>query len=377
MSFRGFSKAISRLPHLLLQKTGRVQQTKDQEFITIIQTFNKSLSTIEKLISDILKYNDSLHSFLQHQRSLIECLTRIAQATDASDAKAVQRRLLDNLTTITTEIDSFLDGRIIKTLEELLGFGKAIATLSKKRSHKLLDYDRYLYDVKELEQIPSRSISEERKLTKKTNLLLLAKDQYDLYNTALKTDLPAFHSLQSSILSPLMDLLIRFQQRLFSLQAECIQSSMASSFEYGDILKEYISSVEPVFKKHQELPLVLYLMGKGGLPDLSGSGASSIRSGYSSTLTMETPTPTSSTPTKEDIPLQRIPQNSSICVAEYDFSSPSTGDLSFKKGDRIEIVEKNDSQDSWWKGRNVTRGNGGGDGGGEALLFPANYVRLL
>lgn len=371
MSFRGFSKAISRLPHLLLQKTGRVQQTKDQEFITIIQTFNKSLSTIEKLISDILKYNDSLHSFLQHQRSLIECLTRIAQATDASDAKVVQRRLLDKLTTITSEIDSFLDGRIIKTLEELLGFGKAIATLSKKRSHKLLDYDRYLYDVKELEQIPSRSISEERKLTKKTNLLLLAKDQYDLYNTALKTDLPSFHSLQSSILSPLMDLLIRFQQRLFSLQAECIQSSMASSFEYGDILKEYISSVEPVFKKHQELPLVLYLMGKGGLPDLSGSGASSIRSGYSPT----TPASTSTTPTKEDIPLQRIPQNSTICVAEYDFISPSTGDLSFKKGDRIEIVEKNDSQDSWWKGRNVTRGNEGR--GGDALLFPANYVRLL
>lgn len=370
MSFRGLSKALSRLPHIILQKTGKAQETKDPEFLSIIQTFNKSLSTIEKLIADILKYNDSLHNFLKHQRYLIESLTRIAQPLEGSEGRVIEKKLLDKMISITNEIDSFLDGRIIRTLEELLSFGKMVSTLSTKRNHKLLDYDRHLYDVKQLELIPSRSISEERKLTKKNNLLLLAKDQYDLYNSALKSDLPIFHSLQSSILAPLMDLLIRFQQRFFQIQLECLENSFV--LEYGDILKEYLTSVEPVMRIHQQLPLVLHLMGKGGPADPSRARREEEDSNTNYHDKKGGPS---------EIPLQQIPpapqrilNSTKVCIAEYDFNSPSGGDLSFKRGDRIEIVEKNDSQDSWWKGRNMDSNSNNSK---EALLFPANYVRLL
>lgn len=38
-------------------------------------------------------------------------------------------------------------------------------------------------------------------------------------------------------------------------------------------------------------------------------------------------------------------------VALYDFEAQADGDLSFKSGDRIEIVERTESAEDWWTGR--------------------------
>jgi hypothetical protein len=38
-------------------------------------------------------------------------------------------------------------------------------------------------------------------------------------------------------------------------------------------------------------------------------------------------------------------------VALYDFSAQADGDLDFKVGDRIEVVERTDSSEDWWTGR--------------------------
>ena len=38
-------------------------------------------------------------------------------------------------------------------------------------------------------------------------------------------------------------------------------------------------------------------------------------------------------------------------VALYDFSAQADGDLDFKVGDRIEVIERTPSAEDWWKGR--------------------------
>ncbi|KZW02672.1 BAR-domain-containing protein [Exidia glandulosa HHB12029] len=52
-------------------------------------------------------------------------------------------------------------------------------------------------------------------------------------------------------------------------------------------------------------------------------------------------------------------------VALYDFAAQAEGDLSFKTGDRIELLEKTNSAEDWWTGR--VNGNKG--------VFPGNYVQ--
>ncbi|PUU83250.1 SH3 domain-containing protein [Tuber borchii] len=56
----------------------------------------------------------------------------------------------------------------------------------------------------------------------------------------------------------------------------------------------------------------------------------------------------------------------SLANAEWAFVGTEKGDLSFKAGDTIEVLEK--VKDDWWKGR-VAGGNG------EIGLFPSSYVK--
>ncbi|KAH7104197.1 DUF500-domain-containing protein [Auriculariales sp. MPI-PUGE-AT-0066] len=54
-------------------------------------------------------------------------------------------------------------------------------------------------------------------------------------------------------------------------------------------------------------------------------------------------------------------------IALHDFDAVEGGDLSFVKGDIIQIIKKTDKTNDWWKGRIGTRSGN----------FPANYVEML
>ncbi|CCE86356.1 Piso0_004840 [Millerozyma farinosa CBS 7064] len=60
-------------------------------------------------------------------------------------------------------------------------------------------------------------------------------------------------------------------------------------------------------------------------------------------------------------------QYSNQAIALYTFKGEQSGDLSFKKGDVIDIVKKSETTDDWWTGRN----------NGTTGIFPANYVELI
>ncbi len=51
-------------------------------------------------------------------------------------------------------------------------------------------------------------------------------------------------------------------------------------------------------------------------------------------------------------------------TALYDFTGQSDQDLTFRKGDRIVVVQSPTSTDDWWTG----------ELNGKQGLFPANYV---
>jgi len=53
-------------------------------------------------------------------------------------------------------------------------------------------------------------------------------------------------------------------------------------------------------------------------------------------------------------------------TALYDYNAQAPGDLSFRAGDRIEVVNRTDNANEWWTGRlNGASGN-----------FPGNYVQF-
>jgi amphiphysin len=50
-------------------------------------------------------------------------------------------------------------------------------------------------------------------------------------------------------------------------------------------------------------------------------------------------------------PLKPKPTPVNYVVALYDFSAQADGDLDFKVGDRIEVIERTNSAEDWWTGR--------------------------
>lgn len=58
-------------------------------------------------------------------------------------------------------------------------------------------------------------------------------------------------------------------------------------------------------------------------------------------------------------------QEQDTYVAAYEFRPEEEGELYFKRGDSILVLDKEDA--NWWKGRNVATGSEG--------LFPATYVQ--
>ncbi|KAI7882371.1 DUF500-domain-containing protein [Lichtheimia hyalospora FSU 10163] len=83
--------------------------------------------------------------------------------------------------------------------------------------------------------------------------------------------------------------------------------------------------------------------------------------------TYATPSPpvaTSRAPPPPPPPFRKPQQPTARAL--YDFTGEQDGDLSFREGEVITIVEKSDSQDDWWTGI----------AGGKQGIFPANYVQL-
>lgn len=95
-------------------------------------------------------------------------------------------------------------------------------------------------------------------------------------------------------------------------------------------------------------------------PPYTNDGASPAAVASASSLGKKAPPPPPPMKKSSSVP---APQ---YCVALYDFAAQAEGDLSFNVGDRIQIIERSDSQDDWWTGKvNGVSGS-----------FPGSYTQL-
>ena len=77
MSWKGFTKAINRLPTIIAQSTGSNKATQDPEFSDLEEQFKQVDVLARKLSQDTKKFKDSLSLMLYHQAELASLLTAI------------------------------------------------------------------------------------------------------------------------------------------------------------------------------------------------------------------------------------------------------------------------------------------------------------
>ncbi|KIY64494.1 BAR-domain-containing protein [Cylindrobasidium torrendii FP15055 ss-10] len=315
-----------------------------------------------------------------------------------------------------------IESRIMGPSKEMQGVLKAIRKTMTKREHKLMDYDRHNNSLQKLRDKKEKSLSDEKNLFKLEQDFELATNEYDYINTALKNDLPRFMTLASAFIDPLFHSFYYMQLNIYYLILEKMNTFAEdakfdiSNIPGSQIQENYESSRTDAWATIEELSITKRIIsttklmagrpggaGLGRSPSAASSGSGGLGRSSSTASSLppsrnvsagsafkkapppppgaaaappppySPPPPGSSAgaaPTKRapppPPPLKPKPKPAAhYVVALYDFDAQAEGDLSFRVGDRIEIVEKTASAEDWWTGRLD----------GAQGVFPGNYVQ--
>jgi amphiphysin len=77
MSWKGFTKAVARIPARLTKGVGATSGIKDEEFEQLEEQFKLLDSVARKLSSDTKSFKDSLSLMLSQQSSLAEVFVQL------------------------------------------------------------------------------------------------------------------------------------------------------------------------------------------------------------------------------------------------------------------------------------------------------------
>lgn len=313
-----------------------------------------------------------------------------------------------------------IETRIVRPADELMEVIKAIRKTAVKRQHKQLDYDRHRAALKKIQEKKEKTLKDEKALFKTENELDLATQEFNFYNDLLKTELPKLFALERDFIRPLFQSFYYMQLNVFYTlhekmqameiayfdldpdieatfakkrgsiqeQAEALSivhfsthgqraSRVGSKFnKYGKkegeatVLSPRASSSALVTRRRtldsQDAPPPTYqaAVAAGSTNKLSIPGSSNVGRSNSTGSTFTAsgkPKPPPPKPKPKALTVQ-----TEKAVAMYDFEAQVEGDLGFKAGDVIEIVQRTANENEWWTGKlNGVQGQ-----------FPGNYVKL-
>ncbi|KAI9363996.1 hypothetical protein DFJ73DRAFT_480677 [Zopfochytrium polystomum] len=254
MSWKGLTKAVARLPQLVMTRAGYAEGTQDPEFTEIEENFKLFDANARKLHEDAKKFKDSLSLMLAHQESFASTLKEVYEpivaptyspsAASASGASPVspdyQRPSLNSssksIPKETPQVSlqaaeafaefsrrareyllpdlEVIERRVVAPTAELVLLLDSVKRVIVKRSHKLLDYDRHRESVKKLREKPDRSISDEKSLGRYEAAFDQASRDYNHINNLLKQQIPALLRLKAPFIDPCFQTLYWYQLKV-------------------------------------------------------------------------------------------------------------------------------------------------------------------
>ncbi|KAJ2928909.1 hypothetical protein H1R20_g8355, partial [Candolleomyces eurysporus] len=397
---KGIGKALARTPFSVTSKIGMSKKSNDPEFDDYHRQFQGIESGTDKLLKDTKAFTDAVTTLFTAGEGFGTHFSTIFQPIQGEydligknpDAGQTIRNVtkyhgaMEELRALVSPELELINSRIHGPLKELQTTNKTIRKTITKRDHKLTDYDRFNNSLTKLRDKKEKSLSDEKNLFKLEQDFEIASSEYDYINNALKQDLPRFMQLATHFIEPLFNSFFYMQLNIYYLILEKMQSfgdeakydvanvpgatiqadyeaKRTDAWEHIEslgIIKRIISvsTVSGSYKKAPPPPppsSSLHAPPPPYTPSASTSSASSVAA------TKRAPPPP---PPLKPKPKPPVPQIKYV-TAVYDFDAQADGDLSFRAGDRIELVKKTDSQEDWWTGRL----------NGQEGIFPGNYVQ--
>ncbi|ORX54881.1 hypothetical protein BCR36DRAFT_348068 [Piromyces finnis] len=418
---RGISKFVQRGPQQVKNIINRNGNERDLDFKSLEDHVNKIQTNVKNLITDSDKFKKTVESMMKHQeelgKSMLELykpITNISESPVSSnedvsrrssvysntniDVQGDTRKIeiyLEKTKTMNEQILSHIQNVNFHVIEPMKKYGDVIHSVKqvlKKRSHKALDYDRHKDSLDKLNAKQSRSLDEERKLTKTREAFTTAELEFKTYDDQLKQQLPTFFDCSSSLYD---SCLITF----YSIQKDVFHIMYVYFYEIAnecglnlnaDIISQYESKNCAALLEDQKIDNLNRLLASSHISTAgsintsnttttSGPSLASPVGNYGNNANLQDELPSyesairdvnqrssfSRPNTTAKVP-PAIPQRSTVqyVTALYDFTAQNAGDISFRRGDKIEIVKKTNNKNEWWTGKI----------NGQVGQFPGNYV---
>ncbi|WFD40737.1 BAR adaptor protein Hob1 [Malassezia japonica] len=396
---KGFAKVMKRTPHIVTSKVGLAAKSTDVEFDHLKRKFEAMERLAHQLTKEATTYLEAAKKMLSSSQLYAQEFSALFHPfgteydLERRHPEAVQT--LVNLTGYVTYVDDLREAlrpemeliasRVIAPAQELEVMMKGVSKAITKRDHKLIDFDRHNNSYTKLKDKQNRSAKDDQAMFKLEHDCEAAAADYEHHNNLLKSELPRFLDMATRLVTPLFYSFYYMQLNIFYTSMERLQTYAQGKFDlsennliahehkYALSLQNVVTQLEGLSIQKPTPPSARILqMAKSG-QSLSSLPPMKSAAGYpTEPLSSSKPAPAAVGAAPAPAPPPAYPGGAApaekaadYVVALYDYTATAAGDLTFKTGDRIEVVERTASTEDWWTGRlNGMQG-----------VFPGNYVR--
>lgn len=406
-----FKRSMVRAPQIVRQALNAgSQMEKDQIFDAFWGKFESMHNEIQDLQSHVIEYNNHIRNYLQHIRNLGDTFKKMFDpkmtsklGVDDTTKQVFFRKKIDNMvddindgiiedylqkgvdyerfalaTKFTAKVDEItllvtpnadcIMGNVKEPINNMILIFDQVKLNQTERGYVILDVNKYqdnLTSLQKKQRETTLTLRQEQNLVRYEKDLELAQFRFDQINDQFKRELPrvfelfqnfverilkVFFFLQLTInyhllsLNEIQDPLFKLSSKTASLPSRQFLTQLVENYHksHNSVLESVLNLT--IVKSQAEIKLLQMKLEAMNVKDSqdvpSGhheeiSGAGSIRSEIKT------------------------------CTAEFDYTAEQDGDLSFKKGDKIKILDRKFNE-NWWKGQVD----------GEVGIFPKNYVIL-
>ncbi|XP_070586052.1 myc box-dependent-interacting protein 1 isoform X7 [Erythrolamprus reginae] len=166
-------KKLTRAQEKVLQKLGKADETKDEQFEQCVQNFNKQLSEGSKLQKDLRTYLTSVKAMHEASKKLTECLQEVYEPE--WPGRDDTNKIAENSELLWTDFHQKLVDQALLTMDTYLGQFPDIKSRIAKRGRKLVDYDSARHHYESLQTAKKK---DDAKIAKPVSLLEKAAPQW-------------------------------------------------------------------------------------------------------------------------------------------------------------------------------------------------------
>ncbi|XP_022379926.1 myc box-dependent-interacting protein 1 isoform X3 [Enhydra lutris kenyoni] len=166
-------KKLTRAQEKVLQKLGKADETKDEQFEQCVQNFNKQLTEGTRLQKDLRTYLASVKAMHEASKKLNECLQEVYEPDWPGRDDA--NKIAENNDLLWLDYHQKLVDQALLTMDTYLGQFPDIKSRIAKRGRKLVDYDSARHHYESLQTAKKK---DEAKIAKPVSLLEKAAPQW-------------------------------------------------------------------------------------------------------------------------------------------------------------------------------------------------------